>query len=291
MNSELTEIIIPSIAFFLAFLLTFTLFELLIILILNGFVLKHWSFVVDVVIKARVQHGKLIQRITLVSVAIFLALLFYYTNVFAIVRDSSPEEQLYAAEILLVVIFTYIRSTRYVVELTFLKSIHKYLYVYLSSLIAVGMILVVHAQYQNYQKLVNATLVSPIEAQTKIVIENYKRKKLLNEFRRQIHNNKCEYVDYTLDLKAGKTKHFVYVTTDPELSTSNVTYSGDDTTNYTTGHACTHENETFLLTEHGLWFWVIDTTRPKELSGEADLVIEGELEFEGDEDLTPSVTP
>ncbi|MCK5601777.1 hypothetical protein KAR91_07915 [Candidatus Pacearchaeota archaeon] len=274
MNSELTEIIIPSIAFFVGFLLTFTLLELLIILMLNGFVLKHWSFVVDVVIKARVQHGKLIQRITLASVAVFLTLLFYYTNVLTIIRESSPEEQLYVAEILLVVLFTYIRSTRYVVELTFLKSIHKYLYIYLSSLIAVVMILVVHAQYENYQKLINATLIAPVEAQTKIVMENYKRKHLLNEFRRQIHNNTCEYVDYTFDLKEGNTKHFLYVTTDPELSTSNVTHSGDDTTNYTTGHACTKDGETFLLTEYGLWFWVIDTGEPEELSGEADLVIE-----------------
>ena len=138
-GSELTEIIIPSIAFFISFLLVFYLMELLIILFLNGFVLKHWAFVVDVVMRVKVRHGKVVQRSTLAFIVIFLVLLFKFTGVFQVLRDASTEEQFYAVQIVLVIFLVYRTGMRYLAELNFLKLIHRYLYFYFSVIIFVLM--------------------------------------------------------------------------------------------------------------------------------------------------------
>ena len=107
MDSELFEIVIPSILFFVGFFLTFSLIELLIILLLNGWVFKHWGFVVDVVIRVKVRHGRLIQFATLASIVIFLGLLIKYTAVIKILMSASMEEKLYAAQILLLIFLVY----------------------------------------------------------------------------------------------------------------------------------------------------------------------------------------
>ena len=257
-GSELTEIIIPSIAFFVAFLLVFYLIELFVILFLNGFVYKYWSFVVDVVMRVKVRHGKATRNITLVSVIILLAVLFKYTAVIQVLRNAAMEEKLYAAQIILVIFLVYFGTTRYLADLTFLKQIHRYLYIYFSMIVFVLMVLTVNKQYENYQQMINAKIVYPLTEKTEVVMENYKRKRLLNEVRRMIHNGRCPRVDFTEHLVMGEIKHFIYVTTDPELSISNITTSFDETINLTVGRSCTYENETFLLTDHGQWFWVID---------------------------------
>ncbi len=258
MSSELFEIIIPSIAFFIAFFLTFTLIEMLIVVFLNGFVFKHWGFVVNVVMRVKVRHGKAIRLVMLSLMVIFIGVLLRYTAVLKVLLNASLEEKLYAGQILLVIILAYRLATRHLVELTFLKQIHRYLFVYFSVVVYVLMILLINNQYENYKRLINATIVHPIGENVKIVMENRKRKYLLNEFRRQIHNNRCPRTDLTEELKKGETKHFVYITDDPELAISNVTTS-DDPINYTIGRLCSYANETFLLTDNGLWFWVIDT--------------------------------
>ncbi len=259
MSSELFEIIIPSIAFFIAFFLAFTLVEMMVVLLLNGFVFKHWGFVVDVVMRAKVRHGKLIRFVTLFLIAAFIALFLKYTAVLTILRNASLEEKLYAAQTLLVILLTYRLATRQLMKLTFLKQIHRYLFVYISIVVYVLMVLLVHTQYVDYKRLINATIVHPIGENVKVVMENYQRKKILNEMRRQVHNNRCERVDYSLDLTKGLTKHFIYITTDPDLARLKEV-SSDAPKNYTIGRACTYANETFLLTDYGQWFWVIDTT-------------------------------
>ena len=258
MSSELFEIIVPSIAFFFGFFLAFTLIEMMIVLLLNGFVFKHWSFVVDVVMRAKVRHGKVIIFTTLALILVFIAMLFKYTAVIKVLQNASLEEKLYAVQILLVILLTYRLATSHLLELTFLKQIHRYLFIYISIVIYVLMILLVNNQYKNYQRFINATIVHPIQENVKVVLENRKRKYLLNEFRRQIHNGRCPHVDYTDNLVIGNVKQFVYITTDSNLSISNTTTS-DTPKSYTVGRACTYANETFLLTDYGQWFWVIDT--------------------------------
>ena len=258
MDSELTEIIIPSIAFFVSFFLVFTLIELMIILFLNGFVLNHWGFVVDVVMRVKVRHGNLVRALTLTFITIFLILLFRYTAFLKVIHEASVEEKLYTAQIILVIFLTYIIATRQLFELTFLKQIHRYLYFYLSIIVFVLMVLLVHTQYENYQRLINAKIVAPIKSNIQIVLENSKRKHLLSEVRRMIHNNRCPHVDFTTEIVKGNPLSFMYVTTDPDLRLASPSLTGDAAKNYTIGRACTTENETFLLTDYGQWFWVIE---------------------------------
>lgn len=259
MASELTEIIIPSIAFFIAFLLVFLLAELFVVLLLNSFIYHQTSFVVNVVIRMQVRHGKLIRNITLAFMAAFLGILAITTPVFSVLQSAPPEEKMYAMEVLLVILLVYRIATRNLLELNFLKIIHRYLYIYLSAVVGVVLILVLHSQYDRYQQLINAKLVFPVTEQVKLVLENHKRKALLSEFRRQIHNGTCVRSNYVVNMTEGKVIHFVYVTSDPELSL--VPYRQQSllgAQNMTMGRSCVSGNDTFLLTDYGQWYWVIE---------------------------------
>lgn len=259
MASELTEIAIPSIAFFIAFLLVFLLAEFFIVLFLNGFIYHHWTFIVDVVIRLKIRHGPMIRFIVFASILIFFGVLFFTTPVLPILKGASPEEKLYALEILLVILLVYRIATRHLLEVNFLKIIHRYLYFYFSTIVAVALVLTVHSQYDRYQKLINAKLAFPVTEKVKMVIENRHRKALLSEFRRQIHNGTCVRSNYVTNMTEGKIIHFIYVTTDPDLSL--VPFRQQSllgSQNMTMGRSCANGKETFLLTDYGQWYWVIE---------------------------------
>lgn len=258
MDSELFEIIIPSVAFFVAFFLVFTLLEMMIVLLLNGFVYHHWSFVADVVMRVKVRHGKLARFITLTAVIVFIVLLVQYTAVVDVLRSASIEEKLYAAQILLVILLTYLIATRHLAKLDFLKQIHRYLYIYLSTITYVFMVLLVHSQYLNYQQYIRATIIVPIQKNVDIILENRVRQELLKEFRLQIYNKRCPRVDLTTEMIEGTARHFIYVTTHPDLSLIKEVIDEDASKNYLVGRLCTNGTDSFLLTNYGQWYWVID---------------------------------
>lgn len=260
MNSELFEIIIPSTAFFLGFFLAFSLIEMIIVLLLNGFVYKHWSFVADVVLRVKVRHGKLVRLITLVLMAVFILILIRYTSVIQVLMNASLEEKLYAGQILLVIFLTYLIATRRLAKLDFLKQIHRYLYAYLSIITYVFMILLINQQYQPYQEYINARIVVPIQENVETILENRKRKRLLTEFRRQIHNGTCPRVDLSNKMEKGDIEHVVYVTTHPDLSLISKPINTNNPKNYLVGRLCSSEGTDFLLTHYGQWFWIINET-------------------------------
>lgn len=258
MDSELFEIIIPSVAFFMAFFLVFTLVEMMIVLLLNGFVFHHWSFIADVVMRVKVRHGKLVRFVTLTAVIVFIVLLTRYTAVVEVLRSASIEEKLYAAQILLVIVLAYLIATRRLAKLDFLKQIHRYLYIYLSTITYVFMVLLVHNQYLSYQQYIRATIIVPIQENVNIILENRERQELLKEFRLQIHNKRCPRVDLTTEMIEGTARHFVYITTHPDLSLVKETINEEAPKNYLVGRLCTNGTDSFLLTNYGQWYWVIN---------------------------------
>lgn len=258
MDSEITDIIVPSIFFFIAFFMAFTLIEMVVILILNRYIYKNWTFFTDIVIRAKAHYSDTVTRIMRVFVVLFLALMITFTSVLDILKHASFGVKVLAVEMLLIMILIYLRTTRRIPTLNFEKSIHKYLYIYLSAIFYVLTIVAVNQYYPAYQKYINDAIVSPVFASGSDYLESYKRKKLLTEFRHQIYADECPRTDLRTDQNNGKNKHFVYVTTHTDLKLIEKPINPKDQKAFLTGRLCSNSEETFLLTDYGQWYWVIE---------------------------------
>jgi hypothetical protein len=63
--------------------------------------------------------------------------------------------------------------------------------------------------------------------------------------------------------------NLVYVTTHDDLRTDPLPINHYDPKEYLSGRACSKGDTTFLITEHGQWYWVIDEDRIREKIGDS----------------------
>jgi len=86
----MSENFIPLLAFFIGFFVVFSIIELLIIITLNRLGRKHWAFVIDNLIRAKVHHSKAIQMITAIGIIIILAFIWALTPFFEVIGAATP---------------------------------------------------------------------------------------------------------------------------------------------------------------------------------------------------------
>ncbi len=249
----------PSIALFVLSFMIVIILELLVVLLLHRFIFNNWKFAVDVVFRSQVNHADIVKRVSLVFIALYLLVIVVFSDFFGILMTTSREVQIFAVELLLAMAFIYLRITRKLVELNFMKSIYRYLFVYISALIYVGSVITMSFAYEGYKDFINANLTAPIRDTIEYRIESNKRRELLREFRAQIYRSDCPLTDFT-QIKDPSSKHFVYVTTHLDLKTVDNPINPGDASSYLSGRLCTSEKGiNFLLTEFGQWYWVIST--------------------------------
>jgi len=258
MTSELYDIIIPSIAFFVAFFMVFVLVELTIILFLNILIFKYWGFAINVVIRATVKHGKKIKGFTIAFVAIFIFALILFTSFMDILWHANFGAKILAAEMFFAMALIYITTTKKLPIFHFMKTIHKYLFVYMSAVVYIFVVVMVNQHYESYQNYINANITHPISKKANIFMENQKRKRLLKEFRQQIYAHNCPRTNMAQYLEGGAVEGFVYVATHDDLKIIDRLIDPTDLADYLIGRLCANEEAAFLLTDHGEWYWVID---------------------------------
>ncbi|MFH1012487.1 MAG: hypothetical protein V1760_01945 [Candidatus Peregrinibacteria bacterium] len=260
MSAEITDIIIPSICFFIAFFLGFLLVETLIILMLNRLMFHYWGFTVNVLMKSQQLYGKKIRMLTLAAVIILIALLLKFTALLSILRIATLEIKILAAETLLAMTLIYLTTTRQLPKLEVEKAIHKYLYIYLSVIVFTLTIIAADKSYADYKDFINANVTATVGNVEK-KLEQKKKDALLTEFRAQIYNGQCQEVNYIDEVRSAVgIKHFIFVATHPDLKRAATDFEDDPSAEkYFRGRACTNGIETFLLTEHGRWYWVINS--------------------------------
>ena len=132
------------------------------------------------------------------------------------------------------------------------KRIHSYIYFITSFVLYVVIVIASSQSYITYQSYINQKFVNPTVKNFVSKIDKNKETKLLERFRKDYMNGKCESVDYSEKEEFGIT-HFVYIKTDIELT--KIPIINQET--IFKGAKCTNGESTFLLTENGKWFWVI----------------------------------
>ncbi len=259
MNSELFDVIIPSIAFFVAFFLAYSLVEALIILLLNRLMFRTWGFTPEKLIQSRELYGQKIKWGTLISIVLLLAVLIRFTGLLQVLQAATPEVKVLAVETFLAMILIYLTTTRPLTRLDVERSIHKYLYVYLSLIVFTFTMLTADRSYGAYKNFINANVTATIRGVNQ-TLESREKDALVDQFRQQIYQRQCPETDFSKTIQKSKVTQFVYVTTNDDLVRAKTSYDEDaDVTKDLRGRLCTDGSQTFLLTDHGRWYWVIES--------------------------------
>ena len=259
MTSELRDIIIPSIAFFVAFFLAYSLVEMLIILALNRLLFRAWGFTPEKLVQSRELYGKKIKIATFVVVVILLGLILKFTEFHTILAKATLEIKVLAAETLLAMILIYLTTTRPLTKLDVERSIHKTLYLYMSVIVFVLTIVAADRSYAAYKDFINANVTATIRGVERKV-DDHEKSALINNFRKLVYQGKCPDINYSSQKGGSGVTQFVYLSTQDDLIQSKIPYEEDpDWTKDLRGRVCTNGVETFLLTDHGRWYWVVES--------------------------------
>ncbi len=257
MTSEVKDIVIPSIAFFITFYMTFNLVELLIILLLNRLIYRNWTFFVDKVMYVKVFYGKRVRRLALTFMAVFVILIIQFTAIADIIIHSGIEIKVMAMVMFFAMLIIYVLTTRKVPILHLMKQVHTHLFIYISIIVYVLVISLVNQYYNEYQYFVNTTLVAPVTHNSAQYMENKKRNKLLQEFRSKIEQQLCDRVDYT-NSDDDVVRSFIYIATHQDLKLTDKPISRSNPSAYLTGRLCKSKTANFLLNDYGQWYWVVE---------------------------------
>jgi len=245
---------VPLLAFFIAFFIAFSLLELMIIWILNGLEKKHWAFVIDRLIRAKVHYGKAIGLIATAGMALVLLLILFATPFFSIFTAATPIVKNFSLILLLVMILIYFTTTRKMTRMALEKKVHGYIYFMISLILYAFIIIMADQSYNSYKGYMNTTFTEPVVSNVESALDKKEEERLHQQFRDYYLSGKCEDIDYT-SLESEGLLHFVFVTEDADLVQSAPLPDGAPPA--LKGKKCTDGENTFLLTEQGRWYWVI----------------------------------
>jgi len=267
MGSDLFEIILPSFAFFLAFFIVNIFLEIGVVYLLNTFFFAHWFIVTKITCSRKKKWHRWAELALCLILSFSLLAIVAATHAIDIFVASDWEIKIYVLELFLATILIY-RITSHLLPLDiignckdFLTKAHRYLYFFISSLVAILALLLISQHYENFKRLVHASLVYPITGQQTLILKNGTKSGLLTFFRQQIYRGLCQRVDYSTCGANTPVVNTVYVTTHYDLKTDTRPINHYDPKDYLSGRACTKGETTFLLTDHGQWYWVIDESK------------------------------
>lgn len=258
MSSEIRNIIVPSISYFIAFFIAFSLLETFIILFLNRLMFHWWGFTVEGLTQSKELHGKKIRLGVLITTVLLIIALLIFTDFWTILKTANLSVKVLTLETLLGMILIYLSTTNRLPKLEVEKSIHKYLYIYLSIIVLVLTTILAERNYERYQDFINANVNATVEGVDK-KIKSQEKSALIENFRKQLYQGGCEEKNYLEEQGGTGVKNFVYAGTSDDLARTATAFDDDpDPAKFFRGRVCTNGVETFLLTDHGRWYWVID---------------------------------
>ena len=248
--------ILPPLIFFIIFSIAFSLLELIVIFLLNRVEQKHWEFMIDVVIRFRVHHKKMIQYIIIVAVGVLVLSFILFTPLIEVMTLASNELRLFAALLALVMLLIYSINLRKSTRLDIEKKVYGTIFLVVSIVFYVFILILANERYKSYANYVNRQFISPAGKKVETVIEEKEETRLLKKFREQYLNNECEKADYTQEKKEILLKNLQLIASEPKLAFGDKTVDITDPAETLRGMACSDGEHTFLLVENGNWYWV-----------------------------------
>jgi len=257
MDQILKNEILPPLLFFVAFSVVFIFLELVLVFVMNGLGRKYWEFVIDVVIRSEVHYGKAIRYALILALSGIVAMVILLSPLIDILVRGTSEMRLFALVLALVMALFYFVTIRKTARMELERNIYRVVFFLVSIALYIVILCVAEKSYGDYVRYVNANFINPTIETVGNVLEKQERERLLGQFRELNAKGLCVDKDYTQSKEIG-LKNFVWVEDEPALAYGVARPdSVNDPKGYLKGRACSDEKNTFLLTEWGSWYWVI----------------------------------
>ncbi len=247
--------IVPPLLFFIVFSVVFSFLELLLVFFLNSLGRKYWEFMIDVVIRSRVHHGGVIRAVLAFAIASVVAVVVLFTPMVDVLVRGGGEMRLFALVLALVMALFYSITIRKSARTEIERNIYRMVFFLVSIALYIVILYVAEKSYGDYVRYVNAKFINPTVQVVSNTLENREKDRLLGQFREMNAQGLCVPADYS-ESKVALT-NFVLVETDPGLAYGQGEPDPANPKGYLKGRACSDGKETFLLTEWGSWYWVI----------------------------------
>ncbi len=256
MSSSIVVQILPPLLFFIAFSVIFSILEMLLVLVLNQLTHQNWEWFVDVVIRTKVHHKRLVRIISLLLVGFLILGVIIFTPLVEILTLASYEFRWFAAALGLVMVLIFIFSVRDNTKLHIQRKIYGLLFFIISILVYVQILSIANGSYDDYKRYISERFIDPAVTQIEKVSDEREQEEILNHLRTAYLAGKCKSVDYTKEEKENLLKNIQLIAQEPELAFGDKFVNIDDPEESLRGKACSDGAATLLLIENGNWYWV-----------------------------------
>lgn len=256
MQSILIYEILPALIFFILFALFFSLLELILIFILNHLSKTFWEWVIDVVIRADVHHGKIINFIVFLGLGLLTLGLVFWTPFFIVLKESSGDFKIFALLLPLLMALIYLINLRQTTRMRIAKKIYSMIFFVVSLVLYVLIILTAHSMYGQFNAYAQKTWIQPVLWHSERISDKLYVERLLKQARQIYLEGKCLDADYTTEKKAYLMKNLFLVSHEPGLAFGDKKTDVGSPAESLKGKSCSDGKNTFLLTPAGDWYWV-----------------------------------
>ena len=256
MDLTILNEILPTFIFFVFFSSAFSLLELIVLLFLNHLEKRHWEWLIDVIIRSEVHHGKIIRYAVLILLGILFVSCIIFTSLVDILITASSGFKLFAVLLALVMLLFYSINIRKSTKIRIEKRIYGIVFFVISLILYILIIITAKESYGAYNIYVNKNFINPTVEGVADVLEERELDQLLSNARHQYLTNKCEQVDYTKDEKEMMMKNILLLAKEPDLAFGDKTVNLENPEEALKGIACSDGEKTLLLVENGSWYLV-----------------------------------
>jgi hypothetical protein len=256
MNLDLFEIIVPSLSFFVAFFLIYLILEMVVVVILNRLVFSHWGLMTETPNNPKLKRSYEAEVGISLFISVSIVFLVLKSRIVDLLLISHIGIRLFALQAFLGMVLIYLITTRQLIKNDFIKKIHKYLYFYLSAIVFVAVVIQVNQAYGRLQDYLQVNVIHPYVTHRSLTLENKLTDDLLTAFRHKVSNHACPWVDLSTPDQLSKVQNMAYLTTHADLDIASKPINRKNPRDFLTGWLCTDPRATFLLTEHGEWYWM-----------------------------------
>lgn len=256
MDQVILNDILPTVIFFVIFSLVFTLLELIVVLILNNLEKRNWEWLIDVIIRSEVHHGKIIRYSILIFIGILIIGCIKFTPLVGVLTTASGGFKLFALLLGLVMLLFYSINVRKVSKIRIEKKIYGIVFFIISLALYILIIVTANESYATYNIYVNKNFIKPAVEKVENVLEDREKNQLLSNARQQYLTNGCRQVDYTKEEKEILMKNILLLANEPDLAFGDKIVDLDNPEEALRGTECSDGEKTLLLVENGSWYLV-----------------------------------
>lgn len=260
METGLSKLVIPGLLFFAMIFVFFFITETFIVVFLSWFEEKKHDWLMIFMLRVYKHYRAISILLKIIAILIIILAIWLMWPILVSIADK-PEVSILAVMMLAIITLLYFILTQVQGKLSIQKHGSKILYIILTMVLYFFILILMDQKFPNYRHYLYENVVSPTALAAETKLEAYKKKSLLNDFRKIAKEGKCKYKDYHYEKDDDVVYNFIYIKTDIEFRAKKSPRIPGSNVSTIQGLNCTKGEDTFLVTDYGDWYWVIEAEK------------------------------